>query len=174
MIFQLKTMSPERYRAETRRSSLILAVLFAAIAMFCAGLAVMLFGQAGGDNFKLNLGGVLLGLVLTFVLVKYYLSSQPWLASAVYGWQLKRNLMSITNIMHKVRAQVDEQNPLAMQVLRFYHLGLTQMYLLDGNTTGLTQVTREVDLHREAMQALGMDVEQTQLDSQWIEQLKSL
>lgn len=172
-MFELKSMSPERYRAETRRSSLLLAVIFAAIAMFCAGLAVMLFGEPAGDNFKLNLAGVLLGLVLTFVLVKYYLSSQAWLSSAVYGWQLKRNLMSVTNIMHKVRAQVDEQNPLAMRVLRFYHLGLTQMYLLDGNTTGLTQMTREVDSHREAMEALGLDIEQERLDSQWLEQLKS-
>ncbi|MNN91140.1 hypothetical protein D3C81_2092060 [compost metagenome] len=94
------------------------------------------------------------------------------MAPAVYGWQLKRSLMRIGNVMHKVKTGVAAGDPTAMKVLRFYHLGLTQMHQLDGNLSDLSQMTREIDQHREAMEALGLDVEQNRLDPAWLEAVK--
>ncbi len=94
------------------------------------------------------------------------------MAAAVYGWQLKRNLMRITNVMHHVSAGVQAGEPSAMKLLRFYHLGVTQMHRLDGNSSGLGPLVREIDQLREAMEARGLDIEQTRLDPAWFEQLK--
>ena len=80
--------------------------------------------------------------------------------------------MRVTNQMHQVKAGVEARDPAAMKLLRFYHLGTTQMYQLDGNLTELSQAVREIDQHREAMEALGMEIEQNRLDPDWLEAVK--
>jgi alpha-acetolactate decarboxylase len=90
----------------------------------------------------------------------------------VYGWRLKRSLMRVTNVMHHVKAGVAQGDASAMKLLRFYHLGLTQMHQLDGNSSELSQMVREIDAHREAMQAQGLEPEQNRLDPAWLERVK--
>ncbi len=171
VLFEIVPRSPETYRRETRRSTLIVAATFAILAMGLSGLAVALFGEPGGDNLRLNIGGVVAGLALTVALVRLLYWQQQWMASAVYGWRLKRSLMRVTNMMHQVRAGVSAGDPAAIKLLRFYHLGLTQMHQLDGNLTGLSDSVAEIDRHREAMEALGMDIEQNRLESEWLERV---
>ena len=172
-MFELKSMSPEAYRQQTRRSTLYIALLFALLALVISGLAVMLAGVPGGDNFRLNLAGVIVALIVTVGLVRYVFWSQPWMAAAVYGWQLKRNLMRVTNVMHYVTAGVMAGDVSALKLLRFYHLGITQMYQLDANSSALSQMVREIDLHKARLEALGIDTEQTRLDPTWIEKVKT-
>ncbi|WP_070413247.1 DUF3087 family protein [Pseudomonas lundensis] len=172
-MFELKPMSPEAYRQQTRRSTLYIALLFALLALVISGLAVMLAGVPGGDNFRLNLAGVIVALIVTVGLVRYVFWSQPWMAAAVYGWQLKRSLMRVTNVMHHVTAGVMAGDVSALKLLRFYHLGITQMYQLDANSSALSQMVREIDLHKARLEALGIDTEQTRLDPAWIEKVKT-
>ena len=172
-MFELKSMSPEAYRQQTRRSTLYIALLFASLALVISGLAVMLAGVQGGDNFRLNLGGVIAALIVTVGLVRYVFWSQPWMAAAVYGWQLKRNRMRVTNVMHYVTAGVMAGDVSALKLLRFYHLGITQMSQLDANSSALSQMVREIDLHKARLEALGIDTEQTRLDPAWIEKVKT-
>ena len=172
-MFELKSMSPEAYRQQTRRSTLYIALLFALLALVISGLAVMLAGVPGGDNFRLNLAGVIVALIVTVGLVRYVFWSQPWMAAAVYGWQLKRSLMRVTNVMHHVTAGVMAGDVSALKLLRFYHLGITQMYELDANSSALSQMVREIDMHKARLEALGIDTEQTRLDPAWIEKVKT-
>jgi len=171
-MFEIKPCNPDTYRQQTRRSTLIIAATFVVLALGLSTLTVQLFGEPGGDNFYWNLAGVLAGLVLTIALVRYMLWSQPWMAPAAYGWQLKRSLMRITNVMHHVKKGVETGDPTAMKLLRFYHLGVTQMHQLDGNTSDLGQMAWEIEGHRTAMQAQGLDPEQTRLDLAWIDTVK--
>lgn len=172
MMFEIKQSNPEKYRQQTRRSTLIIVVIFLVLGMLLSTVAVWLFGEPGGDNFRWNLGGILAGLLLTMALVRFKFWQQPWMAPAVYGWQLKRRLMSITNAMHHVTAGVAAHDPSAMKLLRFYHLGLTQMHQLDGNSSALSQMVAEINRHKASMAVLGMDTEQNQLDTAWLETVK--
>ena len=172
VMFEIKQWNPETYRRQTRRSTLIIALIFVLLAVTLSSVAVMLFGEADGDNFRLNLGGVIAGLVLSVALVRIKFWSQAWMAPAIYGWQLKRSLMSITNIMHYVTAGVQAGEPTAMKLLRFYHLGLTQMHQLDGNSSALGQMTREIEQHKENMLAQAIDTEQYRLNPAWLEAVK--
>ena len=95
------------------------------------------------------------------------------MASAVYGWQLKRSLMSVTNVMHKVSERVQANDPSAIKLLRFYHLGLIQMHELDANSSAQAQLVGEIEAHKAKMQALGIDIAQTRLDPAWLDSLKS-
>lgn len=171
-MFEIKPWDGDTYRRQTRRSTLIIAVVFLALAMLLSSLAVMLLGTPGGDNFRFNLGGVIVAVLAMAVLMRQYFWSQPWMAAAVYGWQLKRSLMKITNVMHQVTAGVQAQDPAAMKLLRFYHLGLAQMHQLDANSSAQGSLAREADTHLANMQALGLDSEQPRLDPNWIETVK--
>ncbi|MBA2930094.1 DUF3087 family protein [Pseudomonas sivasensis] len=173
-MFELKPCDPVTYRQQTRRSTLIVAVLFMALAMLLSTLAVMLFGEPGGDNFRFNVGGVFAGVLITVALVRGPFWSKSWLAAAVYGWQLKRTLMRVTNVMHTVTERVQANDPAAMKVLRFYHLGLTQMHALDANSSAQAQLVGEMDAHKARMQTLGIDTEQTRFDPAWLDGLKSV
>ncbi|CEA03199.1 hypothetical protein BN1049_01035 [Pseudomonas saudimassiliensis] len=167
-MFEIQSMDPLRYREQTRRSTLILCAILAALCITLATLSVALFGEPGGNNFRWNLGGVIAGLLLTIAVVRTYLWQQPWMAPAVYGFRLKRNLMKVTNILHQVEAGVADADPTAMRVLRFYHLGLLQMYQLDGNSTAASDLVKEMDQHHERMLTAGLDPHQPRLDPAWL------
>jgi len=171
-MFEIKPWDAALYRQQTRRSTLIVAVVFLALAMLLSSLAVMLFGTPGGDNFRFNLGGIIAAVVVMAALMRLYFWSRPWMAAAVYGWQLKRSLMSITNVMHQVKAGVQARDPVAMKLLRFYHLGLGQMHQLDANSSAQASLDREAGEHMAAMQALGLEIDQPRLDPAWIEAVK--
>ncbi|MHA6494395.1 DUF3087 domain-containing protein [Pseudomonas borbori] len=171
-MFEIQPMNAEIYRQQTRRITLFIAGGFVVLALLLSTAAVKLFGTPGGDNFRWNLMGVLTGLALTIAVVRQYLWSRPWMAPAVYGWRLKRSLMRVTNVMHYVKTGVAAGDPAAMKLLRFYHLGVTQMHQLDGNSSDLSQMVREIDTHREAMLAQGLDTEQRRLDPHWLDVVK--
>jgi hypothetical protein len=171
-MFEIQPQNPERYRSQTRRSTIIIALIFLALAMVLSTTAVALFGEPGGDNLRFNVGGVFVSVLLMAALMRGAFWTQPWMAPAVYGWQLKRSLMSITNVMHQVTAAVEKEDPTAMKLLRFYHLGLSQMHELDGNSSDHSQLTREMDQHKARMEALGIETDQTQLNPAWIEAVK--
>ncbi|MGK9065143.1 DUF3087 domain-containing protein [Stutzerimonas chloritidismutans] len=172
VIFEIEPMNPERYRQQTRRSSLAVIATFAITAMGFAMLAVAAFGGPGGDNLRYNIAGVVAGFLVTAALVRLVYARQRWMACAVYGWRLKRSLMRITNQMHQVKAGVTAGDRDAMQVLRFYHLGLAQMHDLDGNSGALAEQQAEIEQHRQAMLAHGIDIEQTRLDDVWLAHVK--
>ncbi|PMX00746.1 DUF3087 domain-containing protein [Pseudomonas sp. FW215-R2] len=172
-MFEIQPIDAITYRQQTRRSTLIIALLFLLLAMAFSTVAVALFGEPGGDNLRFNVGGVFGAFLLTAALLRGRFWHQTWMAPAVYGWRLKRSLMSVTNVMHQVTAAVEKGDPTAMKVLRFYHLGLTQMHELDGNSSDYAQLHREVEAHKARMEALGLDTDQTRLDPAWLEALKS-
>lgn len=173
-LFQIQSRSPETYRQQTRRSTLAIAIIFIALAMLLSSSAVMLFGTEGGDNFRWNLGGVLAALAATFALVRIVLWQQPFMAEAAYGWNLKRSLMRITNVMHHVKAGVGARNETAMKLLRFYHLGVTQMHQLDGNSSALSEMVKEIDQHRERMEEMNLDINQPAIYQQWLDEVKAI
>ncbi|PTR23234.1 Protein of unknown function (DUF3087) [Pseudomonas sp. GV085] len=171
-MFEIQSMNADTYRQQTRRSTVILALIFLALAMVLSTATVALFGTPGGDNLRFNVGGLFVAVLAMAVLIRKVFWRQAWMAPAVYSWQLKRSLMSITNVMHHVTAAVEQGDPVAMKLLRFYHLGLNQMHQLDGNSSDHDQLIREMDQHKARMQALGIDTGQTWLDPAWLEAVK--
>ncbi len=172
--FTLSTINPEQYRQQTRKATWIIIAVFIVLAMLFSSTLVMLFGEAGGDNFRLNLAGVVAGVILTAGLVRQIFNKKSWMAANMYGWRLKRSLMSVTNVMHHVTAGVTEHNHAAIKLLRFYHLGLMQMHQLDGNTSEISQMVHEVDQHKSLMQELSIEAEQQTLDPAWIQAVKAI
>lgn len=172
-MFTIQPMDAEYYRSQTRRSTLIVCVILAALCFLLASASIALFGSDQGSNFRWNLIGVIAGVLLTIGIVRYFLWDQPWMAPAVYGFRLKRNLMKVTNILHQVEAGVATNDHDAMRVLRFYHLGLLQMHQLEGNSTAVSDMTRQIDQLRERMLAQEMELEQNRLDPAWLDNIRA-
>jgi hypothetical protein len=171
-MFEIQPMNAETFRQQTRRSTVIIALIFLTLAMVLSTTAVAVFGEPGGDNLRFNVGGVFVAVLLMVALMRGKFWTQEWMAPAVYGWRLKRSLMSVTNVMHQVTAAVEAGDPTALKLLRFYHLGLNQMHELDGNSSDHGQLAREMDLHKARMEALGIETEQTQLNPAWLDAVK--
>jgi len=171
-IFELEARDPEIYRKETRKNTLILMVIFIVLAMSLATLSVSFFGHPDGNNFKWNAAGVLAGFILTTLIFKTILLKQPWMSSSLYGWKLKRCLMSITNSMHHVETGVEQNDITAIKLLRFYHLGLMQMHQLEGNDGGVSELQKPIQKLLLKIEALELDPQQTHFDSAWIDSVK--
>jgi len=172
VMFEIQPMNADDYRQRTRRSTVMIALIFLALAMALSTAAVTLFGEPGGDNLRFNIGGVFAAVMVMALLMRKLFWHQAWMAPAVYSWQLKRSLMSITNVMHHLKTAVDAGDPDAMKLMRFYHLGLSQMHQLDGNSSDDAQLHREMQQHQARMEALGIDARQTRLDPAWLDTLK--
>lgn len=171
-MFTLKSLDPIDYRQKTRKSSLILIVVFASLGMGLASLLVIIWGSPGGNNFRLNLLGVLLGLLVTLLLVKLVFSKQPFMQEAIYGWHLKRNLMRVTNKMHAIKALAATNNAEALKLLRFYHLALEQMHRLEGDDTALLELKVEKLATEEKMHSLAINTDLNFLDPAWLAALE--
>jgi len=76
-MFVITPQDPELYRRQTRRSTLIIALVFIALAMLFSSAAVALFGQGGGDNLVWNATGVGVGLLVCAALVRTVFWHQP-------------------------------------------------------------------------------------------------
>ena len=57
-MFEIQPMNADDYRQRTRRSTLMIALIFLALAMALSTAAVTLFGEPGGDNLRFNIGVV--------------------------------------------------------------------------------------------------------------------
>ncbi|NLW05925.1 MAG: DUF3087 family protein [Pseudomonadaceae bacterium] len=173
-MFTLQNIDPKDYRQRTRKSSLILIVVFASLGMGLSSLLVIIWGTPGGNHFRLNLLGVLLGLAITFLLVKMVFSQQPFMREAVYGWHLKRNLMRVTNKMHSIKTLAATDQAEALKLLHFYHQALEQMHRLEGDDTALLELKVEKLATEQKMQQLGMETNLNYLDPSWLQALAEL
>ncbi|MCK9237304.1 MAG: DUF3087 domain-containing protein [Thiopseudomonas sp.] len=171
--FTIAGIAPEDYRKQTRKSSMIIIIVFAASAMLFSSLLVLFFGDAENSNFKWNITGVILGVTFTAILTTSYFKKLPWMAASIYGWRLKRSLMSVTNIMHHVKIGVSADDPTAIKAMRFYHLGLLHMHKLDGNPSQDAELISEINQLQDKMHALQIDLQQNTLEPDWILQIKA-
>lgn len=173
-IFELEQRDPASFRTETRKSTFILIVIFAVLGMGLSTLSVSYFGSPDGNNFLYNAAGVVAGFILTTIIFKTLLWKHPIMEASTYSWKLKRCLMKVTNIMHHVESGVEQDNVTAIQLLRFYHLALTQMHKLEGNDSGISELQKPMQKLMTKIEALGLDPEQTRFYPEWIDVVKKL
>ncbi|OPX55131.1 Protein of unknown function [Oceanospirillum multiglobuliferum] len=139
---QLQPIDKADYLKRSRVLSIILISCFAVIALGSAPILIHIFGNPEGGNFYLNLAGVGLGVAITGFAFSFF-RHDPRLSEIWYVFSLKRMLARTTNRMHllkKLAAAGDED---AIQILRFYYQGLSQVYQLESNEYGYTELNKE-------------------------------
>ncbi|PLA73573.1 DUF3087 domain-containing protein [Hydrogenovibrio sp. SC-1] len=172
-MFQLKEIDPAFYRKQTRNATFKVMAMFIVIGMITTTTTVEYLKPYNSSTIFLNLLGAGIGLAITALIVNVFFKNKPWMAEAIYGWRLKRNLLHISNVIDTVKAKAEENDEAALKILRFYHLGLTQMHKLDDNSHDLINLKAEKEQLVQKLINLGIDIEQNQFDPQQVEPYKS-
>jgi hypothetical protein len=159
-MFQIQDIDPKVYRTNTRNATIRIMALFILVGFSTSYGFYSLFDNPN-NPLTLQIIGALIGLALVFWITAKFFKDKPWMAEAMYGWKLKRSLMHITNAMRQLQEKVEAGDVEAMKIMRFYHLGVTQMYTLEQNTSGLIDLKAEKEQLAGKMQELGVDTEQT-------------
>lgn len=129
-VFQLEQYEPEVYRRKARMISFAMAGQLIIFGM----LFSLLLTSALGSSFWLNALGVFLGLLATSALFAV-LKDRPWMNEVRYAWQLKHHLSQISGYLPTLRQAIKEDNRVALDILTFYHQGMSQLAELNGRTT---------------------------------------
>lgn len=141
---QLQSVDKAPYLKLSRKVSLVLILCFAVTAMSSGQLLVHTWGNPEGGNFYLNLAGVIIGILITSLVFSLY-KNDPRLSDLLYVFRLKRMLARVTNRMHFLKPLAAEGDEDARQILRFYYQGLLQVYHLDSNEYGHSELAKEAD-----------------------------
>ena len=171
-MFQIEEIDPKFYQSQTRKATFIVMGIFIVIGLIFANLFPMWLGDYFTSTLTLNFIGAFVGLLITAFIVKGFFADKPWMHEAMYGWRLKRSLMQVTNRQRHILEAVEEGDQQAMKILRFYHLGLHQMHNLEGNSTSLVDMIVEKRNLEKKMTELGLDLNQTEFDAEWVEAYK--
>lgn len=171
-MFQIQEIDPTVYRTKTRNATLIIMAIFIVIGFISATLFVEYLGPYSNNHLVLNFIGAFVGLVITGIIMKTFFADKPFMKEAVYGWRLKRNLMHVTNRLSNIQQAVKSGDRKAMKILRFYHLGLTQMHQLEQNSSALIDMKVEKEQLEKTMSELGLELNQTEFNPDWTKAYK--
>ncbi|MGS2742695.1 DUF3087 family protein [Halomonas sp. LS-001] len=168
VVFQLEEHDPEVYRRKARMISFAMAGQLIIFGMLFAMVLTTTFGS----SLWLNALGVFLGLLATSAMFAV-LKDRPWMSEVRYVWQLKHHLSQVSGYLPTLRKAVKEDNRVAMDILTFYHQGMSQLADLN-NRTPDDDAERlaeklEVKLKREE---LGMPSEVNGFDPQDLQAFK--
>ncbi|AQU83550.1 MAG: DUF3087 family protein [Halomonas sp.] len=130
MAFTLEQHDPDTYRRKARMISIAMAGQLVVFGL----LFSMLLAATFGGSFWMNALGVLLGLLATSAMFAA-LRERPWMTEMRYVWQLKHHLSQISGYLQPLRRGVEEENRVALDIVTFYHQGMSQLAELNGRTT---------------------------------------
>ena len=171
-MFKIQEIDPMVYRSKTRNVTLSMMAVFIVIGFITATLAVEYLGPYSNNHLVLNFMGAFVGLLITAWIMKKFFADKPFMQEAVYGWKLKRNLMYVTNRLANIQSAAKNGDQQAMKILRFYHLGLTQMHKLEQNSSALIDMKVEKEQLEKQMSELGLELNQVEFDPKWTNDYK--
>jgi len=148
---QLKQINKWRYSKHYKQIMVGIVILLAAIALSVSTVLIQLIGSEDGNNFWLNVSGVVVGGIVVVSLLRRY-RDHDYLCEVIYVWDLKQMLNKIYRKQRKIKEAVEAGDRDAMVIMNWSYNGSEQLYNLDNNT-----ITME-DLHR-SMRELNQTIE---------------
>lgn len=172
-MFTIQKIDPIVFRQKTRKATFIIIAIFVVFAAPLSHLMPIILSNMDVNPFILNFLGALLGLFITFWIVKIFYADKEWMEEAIYSWQLKRSLTRMYNVLDPLKEAVANQDEKAIKLLRFYHLAIEQMYQLENNSHGSIELIVEKEAHEKIMQELNLDLNQINFEKEQIEGYKT-
>jgi len=142
---------------------------FAVLALLFGQLLIAQFGQADGSNFKLNLFGVVIALIICSLVLSRCKNSE-FFKEIYYVWQLKQLQNAIYRKVAKVKPEALSGNVTALQIMDFYYRSLAQVYELDNNTLTMTELTKNHQEIKDKAESHQLDIETTTLEKSVLSQ----
>jgi hypothetical protein len=150
---QLLDINKSRYRKHLNIVIVALIISLMSLALLFGQGFIALLSSPEGDNFVLNLAGVIMAAVLCIAVV-WSVRSHHFMSEVVYVWQLKQVLNRIYRKHRKIeQAAFEQDNKEAMIILNFYYQASMQLYKLDDNTITLESLQERMDKLENHLQA---------------------
>ena len=159
---KLKEINKARYRKHLNIVIAILIVSLMALALLFGQAFIALFADAGGDNFKFNLAGVVVaGLICLKGLHGF--KDHDFMVEVYYVWQLKQSLNKIFRKLKKIEEARDsnedsKRNVMALTILTYYYAASEQLFKLDDNTITLDSLSLASQTLQEKILAANLEI----------------
>ncbi len=145
---KLQQVDKTRYRKHLNMASVLATAVLIAFALFYGQVLIHFFEMPDGNNFKLNLAGVVLG-VISLLVVFNLIRQHPYLTEVMYVWDLKQENNKIYRKLHHIKLALNDSdtnsaNIDAIIILNYYYAASKQQYNLDNNTLTMESLTADI------------------------------
>ena len=164
---QLINIDKRRYR---KHLNIIIAGFIGTLlilALFFGQLLIASFEQAGVNNFRYNLLGVVLSL-LACAAILHTLKGSAFFKEIYYVWQVKQIQNLIFRKLKKIKASANNDDVNALVILSFYYQSLQQVYQLDDNTLTITKVNKDLSDLQETIANKNVNISADQFDKKML------
>ena len=111
------------------------------IALTISTVLIELLGSADGDNFWLNIAGVVIALASCLIIYNT-VKSKPFFTDIVYVRSIKAQLNYIYRKQRKILEAAEQGDTSAMAILNFSYSASACVYELDNNTLTLEELAK--------------------------------
>lgn len=111
------------------------------IALTISTVLIQLLGSADGDNFWLNIAGVVIALASCLIIYNT-VKSKPFFTDIVYVRSIKAQLNYIYRKQRKILEAAEQGDTTAMAILNFSYSASDCIYKLDNNTLTLEELAK--------------------------------
>ncbi|WP_448250463.1 DUF3087 family protein [Thalassotalea agariperforans] len=141
---QLQEIDKNRYRKHLNRIIVGFIASFTLLALVFGQALIFVFSTPEGDNFRFNLAGVLLALIVCGAILNKIKNSNLFV-EVYYVWQLKQCQNQIYRKLKSIKKAASENDTAAIAILVFYYRSLKQVYELDDNTLTINNIISELN-----------------------------
>ena len=177
---QLQQIEKTQYRKRLNVVIVSFILGFGALSVLYGSLLISLFSSVdmqvtttdveGKDNFKLNLIGVVLGLI-TSAAILHRMRNHPFFKEIYYVWQVKQIQNLIYRKLGNVKNAVKNGDVNAMITLDYYYKSLKQIYYLDDNTITLSTVEKEHQEYLKMFEEMNLSISAEKFDKSMLNKL---
>jgi hypothetical protein len=154
---KLQDINKNRYRKHINIVIVATIVSLAVMALSFGQILIVMLGSEDGDNFILNLSGVVLaGAICLLVLLN--LRHHEFMTEVHYVWQLKQGLNKIYRKLKKIEAAKVEGDINAIIILNYYYAASSQLYKLEDNTITMDTLQIQINKLQELIESKNLAV----------------
>ena len=140
---QLMNIDKARYRKHLNIVIVGFTATLLVLALIFGQLLIISFGQEEVNNFRYNLLGVVLSLLICMAIL-HTLKTSEYFKEIYYVWQVKQIHNLIYRKLKKIKKAAKDSEQDALIILTFYYQSQHQVYQLDDNTLTISKVNKEI------------------------------
>ncbi|MGF1642578.1 MAG: DUF3087 family protein [Thiotrichales bacterium] len=165
---QLRQIDKARYDKHFKITFAAIIAFMLVVSLGVSNLLIQLIGNPGGNNFWLNVTGVILAALAVAALIRRY-RAHPFLTEVMYVWDLKQGLNRIHRKQRKIKAAVAQGDRNATIIMNYHYQASRQLYELDNNTITLDDLAKAEREFQAQMAEHGVSVTLEEFDPKLLE-----
>lgn len=165
---QLKDINKERYAKHYKQVMFMVVAVLAVVSLTVSTVLIQLIGGPDGENFWLNVAGVVVGALVVAAGFRKY-RRHEYMYEVVYVWDLKQMLNKIYRKQKAIKAAVAGGDREAMIIMNWSYTGSRQLYRLDNNTITMEELNKAASELESTIAEHGFEISTDDFDPRMLE-----